>query len=169
MGKIVLYIAASIDGYIAKEDGSVDWLDDVKGDGGDNGYGAFYDGVDSLVMGRNTYEKVRELAGEFPYADKPCFVLSRMLTGEIEHVTFTNEPISEVLEREKGNVWIVGGGEVVKECLEQGLLDELYIAIIPKVLGRGIPLFPAGSEAAFALVDVEKIGDIVSIHYRRKE
>jgi dihydrofolate reductase len=112
---------------------------------------------------------VRELAGEFPYADKPCFVLSRMLTGETEHVTFTNEPISDVLEREKGNVWIVGGGEVVKECLEQGLLDELYIAIIRKVLGRGIPLFPAGSEAAFVLVDVEKIGDIVSIHYRRKE
>lgn len=173
MGKTILYIAISVDGYIAREDGSVDWLEDVTTDGSDNGYGAFYDGIGSLLMGRKTYEKVLQLTNNFPYAGKPCFVLSRMLTGETEHVTFINEAISDALKRAKssaeGDVWIVGGGEVVRDCLKNGLIDDLYVAIIPKVLGAGIPLFPKGSEAAFTLADVKKFGDIVSIHYWRKD
>lgn len=169
MGRSVLYIAASLDGYIARKDGSVDWLDDVHGDGTDNGYLAFYETVDSLLMGRGTYEKVLELTDDFPYSGKKCVVLSRTMKGKTEQVVFTDEPLPAILAKMDGTVWVVGGGQVVKECLAHNLLDEVYIAVIPKVLGGGIPLFPPGSEAAFTLVDVEKIGDIVSIHYKRKD
>nr|WP_046180136.1 dihydrofolate reductase family protein [Domibacillus tundrae] len=169
MGKNVLYIAASLDGYIAREDGSVDWLDDVEGDGTDNGYLAFYETIDSLLMGRGTYEKVLELTDDFPYSGKKCYVLSRTMKGRTEEIVFTDEPLPDVLEKAEGTVWIVGGGQVVKECLAYDLLDDVHIAVIPKVLGRGIPLFPPGTEASFSLVDVERIGDIVSIHYKRKD
>ncbi|WP_046175951.1 dihydrofolate reductase family protein [Domibacillus indicus] len=169
MGKKILYIAASLDGYIAGEDGSVGWLDEVEGDGGDNGYQAFYETIDSLLMGRSTYEKVMELTDDFPYSGKKCYVLSKKLKGQTEHVTFTNEPLQEVLARAEGNVWIVGGGKVVKDCLAYNLLDDVYITVIPKVLGGGIPLFPIGTKADLSLVSAEKIGDMVSIHYKRKD
>lgn len=169
MGRSVLYIAVSLDGFIARGDGSVDWLDDVKGDGGDNGYLAFYKTVDMLLMGRGTYEKVLQLTDDFPYAGKKCCVLSRTMKGKTDHVVFTDEPLPDVLAREEGTIWVVGGGQVVKECLAHDLLDELFIAVIPKVLGGGIPLFPPGTEAAFSLASVEKLGDIVSIHYKRKD
>ncbi|WP_050180356.1 dihydrofolate reductase family protein [Domibacillus robiginosus] len=169
MRKSVLYIAASLDGFIAGKDGNVDWLDDVEGDGSDNGYLSFYETVDTLLMGRGTYEKVLELTDDFPYAGKKCFVLSRTMKGKTDQVTFTDEALPTVLEKAEGTVWIVGGGQVVQECLNHRLLDELFIAVIPKVLGGGIPLFPPGTEASLSLVDAEKIGDIVSIHYKRKD
>lgn len=169
MGKTVLYIAASLDGYIARENGAVDWLDDVKGDGSDNGYLAFYETIDSLLMGRGTYEKVLELTNDFPYEDKKCYVLSGTMRGRTNQVVFTDEPLPDVLKKIEGTIWVVGGGQVVKQCLAHNLLDDIFITIIPKVLGGGIPLFPPGAEAAFALVDTKPMGDMVSIHYKRKD
>ncbi|MFD2881793.1 dihydrofolate reductase family protein [Paenibacillus rhizoplanae] len=78
----------SLDGYIARPDGSVDWLYEIEGNGGDNGYSEFYGTVGSVVMGRNTYEEVLKLADEFPYADKPAFVLTRSGQPPAPHVVF---------------------------------------------------------------------------------
>lgn len=169
MGKTVLYIAASLDGYIARENGAVDWLDDVKGDGSNNGYLAFYETVDSLLMGRGTYEKVLELTDDFSYEGKKCYVLSGTMKGRTNQVVFTDEPLPDVLKRAEGTVWIVGGGQVVKKCLARNLLDDVFVTIIPKVLGSGIPLFPPRTEALFTLVDTKPMGDMVSIHYKRKD
>ncbi|PZD93777.1 dihydrofolate reductase [Paenibacillus sambharensis] len=172
--KIVLYIAMSLDGYIARPDGSVDWLFDVEGDGGDNGYGRFYSSVGTVVMGRLTYEAVLGLEEVFPYADKPCYVLTRTNTPRLAnpHAQYTDRPLKELLSelqsKSDGDVWVVGGGQVVKACLKENLLDEMQIAVIPKVLGSGIPLFPEGSPAStYRLTNTEPIGQIVMLTYER--
>ncbi|WMT42534.1 dihydrofolate reductase family protein [Paenibacillus sp. D2_2] len=168
--KIVLYVAMSLDGYIARTDGSVDWLFDVEGDGGDNGYGEFYSTVGTVVMGRLTYDEILKLSEEFPYADKPCYVLSRKEHPPAPHVTFTNEALDTLIPRLKadsdGDVWLVGGGQLVAGFLEARLLDELYITVTPKILGEGIPLFPQGTvPSAFRLKHIEQMGQFVSLVY----
>ncbi len=170
--EVVLYIAMSLDGYIALPDGSVDWLHDVKGDGGDNGYADFYDTVGTVLMGRLTYEEVLKLSDDFPYAGKPCYVLTRSLTEhqQAPHVTFTDEALTELVprlqEQSEGAVWLVGGGQLVQAFMREGLLERAIIAIIPKVLGQGIPLFPEGTlPSTFELKEIERRGDIVLLHY----
>lgn len=168
--KVVLYIAMSLDGYIARPDGSVDWLNGVEGDGKDNGYGAFYEQVGTVVMGRLTYDVVLTLADEFPYTDKPCYVLSRTKQTSAPHVVYTSENIHTLITTLKrtseGYIWLVGGGQLVASFLEAQLLDELHISIIPKILGEGIPLFPKGSPPTnFQLTSMKQLGQIVSLRY----
>lgn len=169
--KTILYIAMSLDGYIARLDGSVDWLFDVEGDGGDNGYADFYQTVGSVVMGRNTYEEVLTLSEEFPYADRPTYVLSRSEQPPAPHVQFTTETVDTLIPRLKqnsdGDVWIVGGGILVEAVLAQKLLDKIEVAIIPKVLGEGIPLFPTGTvPSQFKMIRTQTLGQIISIRYK---
>ncbi|MBE9913544.1 dihydrofolate reductase [Paenibacillus donghaensis] len=171
--KVVLYIAMSLDGYIALPDGSVDWLFDVKGDGGDNGYADFYATVGTLIMGRGTYDEVLKLSDEFPYAGKPCYVTTRTPSQyeKSPHVTFTDEKLTELVPRLKqqssGNVWLVGGGQLVQDFMQEGLMEEAVIAVIPKVLGQGIPLFPAGTApSSFELKRMEQRGDIAMLTYK---
>lgn len=168
--KVVLYIAMSLDGFIAKNDGSVDWLNDVEGDGADNGYGQFYDTIGTVIMGRMTYDEVLILTDEFPYADKPCYVLSRTKPKSAPHVIFTDEPIQtlipKLVQTSKGDVWLVGGGQLVRAFLECKLIDEIQLAIIPKILGEGIPLFPKGTNPnGFHLIDAVKFGQMVYVRY----
>lgn len=168
--KTILYIAMSLDGYIARLDGSVDWLFDVEGDGGDNGYAAFYQTIGSVVMGRSTYEEVLALSEEFLYADRPAYVISRSEHPPAPHVQFTTEHVETLIPRLKetseGDVWIVGGGLLVQSVMETKLLDEIEVAVIPKVLGEGIPLFPKGtSPALLRMVRTQTLGQIISIRY----
>lgn len=170
--EVILYIAVSLDGYIALPDGSVDWLFDVKGDGGDNGYADFYDTVGTVLMGRLTYEEVLKLSDDFPYAGKPCYVLTRSLTEheQAPHVTFTDEALTELVprlqEQAEGAIWLVGGGQLVQAFIQEGLLDQAIITIIPKVLGQGIPLFPEGTmPSTLRLNEIERRGDLVMLHY----
>lgn len=171
--KTILYIAASLDGYIAKPDGSVDWLHNVKGDGGDNGYGAFYASIGTIVMGRSTYEEVLTLTDEFPYVGKPTYVLSRTRQPPAPHVQFTDEDVATLIPKlqqiSEGDVWIVGGGKLVQTILEKRLLDEMEIAIIPKILGNGIPLFLVGTlPSDWTMVSTQTLGQIVSVRYQSK-
>jgi len=169
--KVVLYIAMSLDGYIARPDGSVDWLFDVEGDGGDNGYSKFYDTIGTVVMGRLTNDEILTLSEEFMYAGKPCYVLSRTKQADRDQVTFTDESLDTLIPKlqnaSSGDVWIVGGGQIVKECLAKGLLEDIIITIIPKVLGSGIPLFPEGTvPSTFKLYHSEVMGQMVSLYYQ---
>jgi len=170
--RIVLYIAMSLDGYIAREDGTFDWLFDVEGEG-DNGYAEFYGKVGTVVMGRATYDDVLAHLEEFPYADKPCYVLSRSRKAPDRHAVFTDEELATLMprlrEQSEGDVWLVGGGQLVKQFIASGLLDVLYIAIIPKVLGAGLPLFPRGTvPSTFRLDRMEQLGQIVMLTYTPK-
>ncbi|WP_337033555.1 dihydrofolate reductase family protein [Paenibacillus illinoisensis] len=169
--KVVLYIAMSLDGYIARKDGSVDWLFDVEGDGGDNGYAAFYQTIGTVVMGRTTYEDVLKLSEDFLYADRPTYVLSRSEQPPAPHVQFTTEPVESLIPRlqqaSDADLWIVGGGQLVQAVMEKQLLHEIEVAIIPKILGEGIPLFPEGIVPSnLKMMGTQTLGQIISIRYQ---
>lgn len=140
MRKIRLFIASSLDGYIARESGAVDWLFTDQ----DYGYSAFYAQIDTVIMGRKTYETVLSF-GEYAYADKHSLVVSKTLEGRshdsIEFVGSNLIDRVEALRRVEGkDIWLVGGGELIAFFLRQRLLDELILSIHPIILGCGIPM-----------------------------
>ena len=140
--KVVLYIAASLDGFIAAEDGSLDWLTVHDGQGADFGYGAFYGSIGSMLMGRKTYEFVAR-SGDWPHADRPAYVLSTT-RDTLEHVAVRRGEIDAVLDElvaAHGRVWLVGRGGLVVQALRAGRLDEIILTVVPIILGRGLRLF----------------------------
>lgn len=140
--KVSLFISTSLDGYIAREDGSIDWLFDDQ----DYGYEAFYNDVDTVIMGRHTWDQLQTLGAYYPYQGKEGVVFSRGKTGTPNpNVTFATEPIDTWLEKakqeDKGGIWLVGGAKLVDECLQAQLVDEIILSIHPILLGTGVPLF----------------------------
>lgn len=147
MRKVILYVAISLDGKIAKSDGSVEWLEDLPNpENSDHDYVEFYESIDTTIMGNATYQQVKGFDVPFPYKEKTNYVLTRntSLTEE-EYVKFISEdPVGFVasLKAEKGkDIWLVGGAKMVELFLEHKLVDVLRIFVIPIILGAGIPLF----------------------------
>lgn len=145
-----VFIATSLDGFIAREDGGLDWLDQANAGlapGEDCGYSEFMASVDALVMGRHTFEKVLGFP-EWPYADKPVWVLSRTLqtlpTGLPLSVRLLNATPAEVCEQAAAQGWqrlYVDGGLTLQAFLAAGCLSDLTVTVIPVLLGRGRRLF----------------------------
>lgn len=142
MSKIVLYIATSLDGFIADRNSSTDWLFTDA----DYGYVDFYASVDALVMGRKTYEQSLSLSAGWPFEGKATYVLTRS-PGNWSHpkAEFVNEDILPLIKRlrtqYKKDIWLVGGAEIVDAFREQRLIDEYIISIHPVILGGGTLLF----------------------------
>jgi dihydrofolate reductase len=141
MRKLILYSAASLDGYIAGTNHEIDWLFADS----DYGYASFYDSIDTTVSGYNTY-KLSLTFDSFPYPDKNNFVFSRHHShSENSPVNFiTGDPVEFVkkLKAKSGkDIWLVGGGQINTLMLNARLIDELIISIHPVILGKGIPLF----------------------------
>ena len=151
-----VYIATSVDGYIARPDGGLDWLARVEVAGEDYGYAAFFAGVDALVIGRNTYDTVLGF-GQWPYTGKRCVVLTHRPAEPRDGVEFFAGEPGSLLERLAldgiRHVYL-DGGAVIRQCLAVGLVDELTLSLIPIVLGAGIRLF-AGGEPELGLRLVE--------------
>lgn len=147
--KVILYIAQSLDGFIADENGGIDWLAAVELPGEDYGYSDFINNVDTVIMGRRTYETVLSFGIEFPHKDMECYVMSTTLEGFNPDVEFFNGDIGDLirmLELEDGkDIFIDGGSEVVRELRERDLIDEYIISIVPILLGRGTRLFKESS------------------------
>lgn len=148
--QVSLYIAASLDGYIARKDGSIDWLETLAGSDDDYGYGDFMETVKVSVMGRVTYDQVLTFP-EWPYDGRRVVVLSRHVNTADPRVEITAENPSQLISRlrsaypgETGRIWLVGGGETVKSFLAEGLVDEIILTLVPILLGDGIRLFPPG-------------------------
>jgi dihydrofolate reductase len=160
--KTQYYCAASLDGYIAEADDTIDWLTgyrgsyegpEVEASKGKAGYEAFYEGVGALVSGATTYEFVLDHiadGGEWPYKGKPCWVLSsRDLPkpeGEDVNVRIVKAAAADLYDEMiaaagERNLWIVGGGNVASQFADAGLLDEVLVTVVPVVLGEGKPLF----------------------------
>lgn len=145
-----VFVATSLDGFIAREDGRLDWLDAANSavpPGEDCGYGAFIATVDTLVMGRATMEKVLTFGG-WPYGELPVIVLSRhglaLPYTLSETVSVSAESPPELVRRLAGQGkrhLYIDGGRVIQSFLEAGLIDELTITRIPVLLGAGRPLF----------------------------
>ncbi len=149
MRKIVLYIAASLDGYIARPDGNIDWLTDKKYTIPDEdfGYSALMETIDTTLMGNNTYKAVLDMDMPFPYSDKKNYVFSRSEQKDTEFATFVKDDAVDFIEKLKEqpgkDIWLIGGGQLNSLVLNAGLLDEIILTYIPIILGKGIPLFSA--------------------------
>ena len=164
MSKTQYYCAATLDGYIAEADDSLDWLMGYEGsfegdcvepgpmsEGGS--YERFYEGVGALVSGATTYEFVLDHMtedGAWPYKGKPCWVLSSrdlpVPTGEDVDVRIVNAKVADLHDQMiaaagERNLWVVGGGNVASQFADAGLLDEVLVTVVPVVLGAGKPLF----------------------------
>lgn len=167
---VQLYIAASLDGFIADKDGGVGWLE-AYNQGGDHGFVEFAKGVGATVMGATTYEQV--LGWGRPYGDAPTWVFTHRELPVLEgaDIRFTDRPPADVvaeIERETDkNVWLVGGGVLVKQFLDARLVDELILGLVPELLGEGIPLFPNVRPAKADLVEAKPYpSEIVMLTYR---
>lgn len=115
---VKLFIASTLDGYIATKEESLQWLFDVEGEG-DNGYDAFYSGIDTIIMGKKTYDWLeKEQAGQWPYTDKTSYILTHQEISATDNIIFIDkEKLTELsvnfADNDK-NIWVVGGGEVIK-------------------------------------------------------
>ena len=147
--KVSVFIATSLDGYIARPDGDVAWLHegDPVEDGDDMGYGALFSSVDALVMGRESFEKVLEF-DPWPYGDKLVIVLSRSLTDVPEALRETvridsssPQELVDKLAQEGYKRIYLDGGKVIQSYLREGLVDDMCITMIPVLIGEGLPLF----------------------------
>jgi dihydrofolate reductase len=169
MRKIRLFIASSLDGYIARESGAVDWLFTDC----DYGYHQFFDEIDTVIMGRKTYDRIFELS-DYPYADKKGFVLSTTLHGQqdkyVEFVGYNLDNFVKNLHSSPGkDIWLIGGSEVIHLFLKQHWVDELILSIHPKILGSGIPLVvnDPNLEMELSLTDVTTFDSgLVQLVYR---
>jgi len=144
-----VFIAMSTDGYIARRDGSIDWLDQVQGP--DYGYATFFSSIDTLVIGRATYETVLGF-GEWPYDGKRVIVLTHRPAAAQCGETFTAATPAELVAqlRDARRVY-VDGGNVIRQFLAANLIDDITLSVVPIILGDGNRLF-AGGEGEHALV-----------------
>lgn len=171
--KLVLFIATSLDGYIATEDDSLEWLFKIEGEG-DNGYSEFFSTVDTILIGRRTYDWIIDKEkGEFPYKNKKCYVFSKSEKGNNENVEFINQDVVEFTNKIKtldgGNIWLVGGGNLLKSFIKERLVDEFIITVSPILIGSGIPLFNKNDfELELKLKDVKRFNQFVQLHYEVK-
>lgn len=168
--KIIVYIATSADGYIARRDGDFSWLDrkPVKGN---YGMARFYRRVDTVIMGRKTYE-IGVKMGQAGYAGMQNYVFSRTLQkGDDPNIEFVNEDVASFarrIRRGRGkHIWLVGGSETIAAFLDSGQVDEFIIHVIPLFIGEGIPLVqPRHRNLPLHLRKVRRYRDgVVRLHY----
>jgi len=172
--KVVLYISMSLDGYIARKNGEVDWLD---GDGSepniDYGYDKFINSIDTVIMGRKTYEQILSF-GEYPYKGTKGYVFTSQKMNNTEDVTFTDENVNDfitkLINEEGKDIWLIGGAGIIDDFIKNDLVDEYFITIIPYILGEGIPLFKdKNPEIKLKLLVNKKINGMAMLHYTKRE
>ena len=174
MRKVILYIAMSLDGYIADKNGGVAWL---SGDGSDpknpGSYPEFIDQVDTILLGYRTYSQiVTELSPEtWCYSGKQSYVITHKQLESTDEIIFTGEHPAALIEKLKHQdgrtIWVCGGADIAGQVMEAGLIDEYCINIIPTVLGDGIRLFKnTEAPVPLTLVSTRSYNGIVDLVYR---
>lgn len=169
--QVSVYIAVSADGYIARADGAIDWLASVERGDEDYGFKAFFDSVDTLVMGRKTYDTVLGF-NDWPYAGKRCVVVTSNAPNQPRHgeECFAGDlsGLFERLESEGAKRVYVDGGSVIAQALEAKRVDDMTLSLIPVLLGQGRPLAPSlGQDVMLELVGHEAFeSGLVQLVYR---
>jgi len=171
MRKVVLGLGISLDGYIARPDGSLDFLFMPR----DYSMAPFFKTVDVAVMGRKTLEAgLKMTGGKFNNYGLKCYVFSRSeKPGEGEGYEITNQApetlIAGLRKRPGKNIWMMGGGELAREFLKADLIDAMEVGVVPVLIGEGIPLFPAGfPEREFKLIENKAYGKgLLVLKYER--
>ena len=168
MRRVKLFVAWSLDGYIARSDGGVEWLFDDQ----DYGMKEFMSTVDTVVMGRKTYE-VMEKFGPNVYEGKRNVVFSRSRrTGPNPHVEWVSDDaatfVASLRDEKGGDIWVVGGGDLFMHLLHHEQIDDIMLAIHPIILGDGIKLFPRkAATVKLALAQVESFeSGLLMVHYK---
>lgn len=168
---VVLGLGISLDGYIARPDGAVDFLFMPK----DYSMGPFFKTIDAAILGRKTYDVVQKMdGGGFSSFKMEYYVMSRTLPpGQRDGLTFTDESPTQLVSRlrqKKGkNIWLMGGGELARAFLIDDLVDELYLGVVPVLLGSGLPLFPPGfPQRNFSLIKNRTFSKgLIALTYQR--
>jgi dihydrofolate reductase len=169
--KVILYIAASLDGYIAKPNDDLSFLEMVYQKSEDYGYSNFIQSVDTVIVGRKTYDWVMSQVKEFPHADKESYIITRTARPGKGNVHFYSGNLKELVTKLKNkpgkNIFIDGGAEIVNALLNYNLIDELIISIIPVLLGDGLHLFKNGRiEQKLKLIASKSFKKgLVQLHY----
>ena len=177
MRKISLFIATSLDGYIAKPNDDLSFLKLVEKEGEDYGYAEFTNTIDTLIVGRKTYDHVLREIGPSHYdnGQRDVYVITRTERPQAGRTIFHTGNISELVKRlksEKGeNIYCDGGAEVIDELLKQDLIDEFIISVIPVLLGDGTRLFKDGRpEQILELISVKAFETgLTQLHYKKKK
>lgn len=170
MRKVILALGLTLDGYIARPDSSVDFLFMPR----DYSMASLFNRIDTVIMGRKTYESEKPWAQAL--AAKPSiYVMSHSLPpGRREGVIFTGESAADLttrLRKQEGkDLWLMGGGELARDFLRAGLIDEIHLGIIPVLLGEGIPAFPAGfPQQDFTLLENKAYSQgLLGLKYERR-
>ena len=143
--KVILYIATSLDGYIATKNENLDFLSLVEQEGEDYGYADFIKTVDTVIVGRKTYDKVLSMGFDFPHADKKSYIITRTPKPPIGNIQFYTENLEALIlklkEKDGQNIFVDGGAEIVNLMMKDNLIDVFCVSIIPVLLGDGIRLF----------------------------
>lgn len=170
--KLIIYISTSLDGYIAKPNDDLRFLSVVEKEGEDYGYSAFIETVDTVIMGRKTYDWVMKHMSEFPHADKKTYIITHTYQPDIGSTTFYTGNLIELvksLKSETGkDIFCDGGAETVNSLLNEKLIDELIISVIPVLLGNGIRLFKDDRpEQNLELISVQSFETgLIQSHYK---
>lgn len=140
MRRLRYFVACSLDGFLARPDGSVDWLLMDQ----DYGMSAFFASVDVAVMGRKTYDKAREMGREsFPEMEGFVFTHASGVSPKVKSVSGDVAEWLHTIRLQPGkDIWLVGGGDLVKQFLDARIVDEIALTIHPRLLGAGLPVFP---------------------------
>lgn len=176
MRKLIIFIATSLDGYIAKPNDDLDFLKIVDKPGEDYGYTSFTSTVDTIILGRKTYDWVSKHGGPSHYdkGDKKVFVITRNKRPDSGNTTFYSGDFIRLvkqLKKEDGkNLYCDGGAEIIHQLLLFDLIDELIISVIPVLVGNGTRLFKDDRpEQRLELVDTKSFDTgLIQLHYKRK-
>jgi dihydrofolate reductase len=175
--KIIVHIATSADGFIARPDGDVAWLDRPRPKG-NYGYFTFFKSVDTILWGYKTYAKGIEMGMEKGMAagfgpQIKNYVFSRHAReAPLPAFEYVNEPVKSFAQRLRAqpgkNIWMMGGGEIIASFLDQGEIDEFRIHVIPILIGEGLPLIqPRHRSIRLKLLSTKSFPDgVVLLHYR---
>lgn len=173
--KLILYIACSLDGYIAKPNDNLDFLNIVQREGEDYGYGDFIASIDTVILGRKTYDWVVGHGYGFSHADKESYIITRQSKPREGNLIFYNGDPRKLLfdlkSKSGKNIFCDGGAEIVNLLLRDKLFDELIISIIPILVGDGVKLFKDNRpEQELELVSVKNFDSgLVQLHYKIKK
>jgi len=171
--KVILFIACSLDGFIAKPNDDLSFLSIVQKDGEDYGYSEFIKTIDTVILGRKTYDWVLTQVPVFPHADKETYVVTHGPRQDIGKTKFYSGDLEELLIKLKSetgkNIFIDGGAAVVNALLSDNLIDEYIISIIPILLGEGTRLFNDNRpEQKLQLISTKHFDTgLVQLHYKR--
>jgi len=170
--KIIVHIATSVDGYIARRDGNLDWLTNRPAPKGFYGLPQFTRTIDAKIVGRKTFDLSVKMGARFSARDVH-YVFSRRppppsVPAGVEFVTQSIGAFAERLRTQPGkNVWLMGGGEIIASFLDEGAIDEFIISVVPTFIGEGIPLIaPRHREVPLRLRSTKAFSDgVVQLHY----